>query len=110
MTMVSFSDIPLPSPDVTATAITAGPGGNLWFTESAIRQIVRVSTGGAVNRFPLSSSFSTPSGITAGPDGNLWFTESTSNKIGQITTHFGAITEFDIPTIFTGAEQITAGP
>src|SRR5262245_28898572 len=55
--------------------ITAGPDGNLWFTEGSVRRIGRISLAGVVTEFSTGISGS-PGGITAGPDGNLWFTES----------------------------------
>ncbi len=58
--------------------ITAGPDGNLWFTEG--NNIGRMTPTGAITEFPNGAG-----AITAGPDGNLWFTEVYSNKIGKIT-------------------------
>jgi hypothetical protein len=94
--------------------ITAGPDGNLWFTEPDIwaNRIGRITPAGTVTEFPIPTSGSVPEGITAGPDGNLWFTEgssSSANKIGRITPS-GAITEFPIPTSGSVPTGITAGP
>jgi streptogramin lyase len=55
--------------------ITAGPDGNLWFTEERGNQIGRITPAGTVTEFPIPNGNSQPAGITAGPDGNLWFTE-----------------------------------
>ena len=88
--------------------ITAGPDGNLWFTEAA-SNIGRITTGGTITEFPLSTPANR--GITAGPDGNLWFTERAGNRIGRITTG-GTITEFPLPThsLTSLPEGITVGP
>ena len=73
---------PTPSPsspsasDSRPDGITAGPDGNLWFTEPAPTRSVRSTR----RPTPSPSSPRPPSGrlgITAGPDGNLWFTEDT---------------------------------
>ena len=64
--------------------ITAGPDGNLWFTEIASNNIGRISTAGVITEFAVPTANSQPVGITAGPDGNLWFTEEHGNKIGQL--------------------------
>ena len=61
--------------------ITAGPDGNLWFTEFLGNKIGRITTAGVITEFPIPMPFSGPHDITTGPDGNMWFTES-SNKIG----------------------------
>jgi hypothetical protein len=66
--------------------ITAGPDGNLWFTESRANKIGRITPSGTIDEFPVPTAKSLPFGITAGPDGNLWFTESKANKIGRITS------------------------
>jgi len=67
--------------------ITAGPDGNLWFTESNGNRIGRITPLGVVTEFSAGiTAAANPFGITAGPDGNLWFTESNGNRIGRITT------------------------
>ena len=76
--------------------ITAGPDGNLWFTEGyafgAQTQIGRITPAGATTYYSIPSR-SSEGGITAGPDGNLWFTEYRSSKIGKLTPS-GAFAEF----------------
>src|SRR5262245_53933133 len=64
------------------SGITAGPDGNLWFTESYGLAIGRITPQGVVTEFSASGD---SAGIAAGPDGNLWFTEYYGNKIGRIT-------------------------
>jgi len=74
--------------------ITAGPDGNLWFTESDGDRVGRITPTGAVTEFSAGiSPGSAPQKITAGPDGNLWFTESEGARIGRITPA-GVVTEF----------------
>jgi virginiamycin B lyase len=76
--------------------ITAGPDGNIWFTESGPPdRIGRLSPSGALDEFTVSGDGVDE--ITAGPDGNLWFTVVWSSAIGKITPE-GAITLFPIPT------------
>src|SRR5439155_958422 len=80
--------LPNPAPLNGPRAITAGPDGNLWFTEYYGNRIGRVTPAGVITEFPpLSSptSLGGPDSITVGPDGNLWFTEDSGNKIGRIS-------------------------
>ena len=91
------------------TAITAGPDGNLWFTEEGANKIGRITPSGRITEFPIPTASSGPDGITAGPDGNLWFTEGAANKIGRITPT-GAITEFPIPTAESAPVRDHGGP
>jgi hypothetical protein len=95
-------------------AITAGPDGNLWFTEILGKQIGRITPDGSITEFPLGGPPSSdPNYITAGPDGNLWFTEDTAlpngNQIGRITPD-GSITEWPVRTPNCRPMEITAGP
>jgi virginiamycin B lyase len=104
------TEFPVPTPDSQPTAITAGPDGALWFTESVGNKIGRITTSGAVTEFPVPTPNSQPAAITAGPDGALWFVEAAAGKIGRITTA-GGITEFPIPAPISFApSDITAGP
>jgi hypothetical protein len=103
---VSIIEFPLPNPDSNPGAITAGPDGNVWFTENT--RIGRITPAGVLTEFPIPAP-AIALDITAGPDGNLWFTNgiyNAGNYIGRITPA-GVITEFAIPT---GSEEITAGP
>jgi streptogramin lyase len=104
--------------------ITAGPEGDLWFTERAELEstnIGRITPAGEVTQFPILA-FSEPQGIALGPEGKLWFAEINNpectssppgcrSKVGRIdpTTH--AVAEFS--TGITEGSQpwdIAAGP
>jgi streptogramin lyase len=91
--------------------ITAGPDGNLWFTEYNGNRIGRITPQGVVTEFSTGiSAGARPNGIALGPDGNLWFTETGGNRIGRISPA-GVVTEFSAG-ITGGASLtgITAGP
>ena len=89
------------------SGITAGPDGNLWFTEFAADRIGRITPGGVVTEFSAGiSSVAFPYGNAAGPDGNLWFTENAGGRIGKITP-LGVVTEFsaDVNSPFHPVER-----
>src|SRR5215471_15162298 len=103
-------EFPVPTANSGPFGITAGPDGNLWFTEAGFtlggvtgggHKIGRITTAGSITEFSIPTAGSFPVGITAGPDGNLWFIEALTGNIGRITTT-GVVTEF--PTPFTGFE------
>ena len=79
--------------------ITAGPDGNVWFTEYRHERnaIGRITPDGVITEFRIPTEVAHPLGITTGPDGNLWFTESSftdgKSQIAFITTS-GEISEF----------------
>ena len=80
--MPSASSPALPS----RTRITAGPDGNLWFTEPTRGQIGEINPAThAITEFPILYAKSYPVGITAGPDGNLWFADNGTTSIGLAT-------------------------
>ncbi len=91
--------------------ITAGPDGNLWFTEKGRNRIGRITPLGVVTEFSEGiTALAGLTGITAGPDGNLWFTEIDGNRIGRITPA-GVVTEFSAGiTAEASPTFITAGP
>jgi streptogramin lyase len=91
--------------------ITAGPDGNVWFTEATTDRVGRITPTGFVTEFSTGiTSGSMPIGITAGPDGNLWFTEGSGNRIGRITPS-GSVTEFSTGiTAGSSPADIVAGP
>ena len=108
---VTVNEFPVPTANSAPLAITAGPDGNLWFTEqhgSAIGQIN--PTTHTVTEFPTPSAQSEPIDIIAGPDGNLWFTEQGANNIGMVNPTTHAIAEFPTPTSASGPGDITSGP
>jgi streptogramin lyase len=117
---LGITEYNLPTRNGDPLGITAGPDGNLWFTEEqyGANKIGRITPAGVVTEFQLPGTWTGPLGITAGPDGNLWFTVSQiipdnlipgqTARIGYITPK-GAITEFPAPGNGT-PWSITAGP
>jgi virginiamycin B lyase len=110
LTITEFS---VPTAPSSPVGVTAGPDGNLWFTDSGgTGKIGKVTTTGTFREYVVptvpSAPYSTPYSITAGPDGNLWFTEYDTNKIGKITPA-GTFTEYMIPTLGSLPVGIIAG-
>jgi uncharacterized repeat protein (TIGR01451 family) len=112
--LTTINEFPVPTPNGQPSKLTAGPDGNVWFTESAGNAIGRVTPAGVVTEFPVPTPSSYPEGITTGPDGNLWFVEEgptsglVHSKIGRITPS-GVITEFTIGTFPSSPTSIAAG-
>jgi virginiamycin B lyase len=113
--------IPLPSPPKRyPNTMTAGPDGNLWFTETLsegyVTTIARMTPSGTITgEFSLPSDTDSAEYITTGPDGNLWFIIASSigqdahAKVGRITPQ-GKITVFDLPASVFDAGAIINGP
>lgn len=98
---------------VSVQGITAGPDGDIWFTEDDENtgKAGRITSTGKITEFVLPATNIEPGAITAGPNEALWFTEGTTGKIGRITKA-GQIREFALPGFTVGHEvdYITAGP
>jgi streptogramin lyase len=74
----------IPTPHSLPLSITAGPDGNLWFTENQVNKIGRITPDGVFTEFPLLAGF--PRAIITGPDGLLWFTEGLGGVLGRMNT------------------------
>ena len=91
--------------------ITAGPDGNLWFTEVNGNQIGKITPDGLVKEYSAGiTAKASLHGITVGPDGNIWFAETGTGKIGMITPA-GVVTEYSKGiTADSQPHGITSGP
>ncbi len=76
------------APGTALAAITAGPDGNMYFTDATNNAIGRVPTSGTsladITEFPAPSANAVLRDLVAGPDGNVWFTESGVDKIAKL--------------------------
>ncbi len=108
--VITGSVTEFPSAGSNSEGITAGPDGNLWFTEPGVAQIGRITPTGTITEFPIPRTVADSSAIaiTVGPDHNLWFTEYNNAQIGRMTPT-GSLTEFPV-TPNTKPQAITVGP
>ncbi len=101
----SITEFPVTTPNSQPLGITAGPDGNLWFTEFTAGKIGRITTDGTVTEFPAAGN---PQLITVGSDANLWFPETTANKIGRMTTA-GDFDDFPVIDASPGLVGVATG-
>ena len=57
------------------TGIAVGQDNALWFTESGLDKIGRITTGGTVSEYASPVTGLGLKGIAVAPDGSLWFCE-----------------------------------
>jgi virginiamycin B lyase len=91
-TPAAVTEFPLATATPAPQGITAGPDGNLWYTDPGANKVGRLTPAGAITEFTLPTAASDPRGIAAGPDGALWFAEFGTDRIGRIDPATGAIT------------------
>ena len=100
--------------------MTAGPDGNVWFTEpSDPGRIGFVTPSGAVTELtggttPGLPAGTTPAGIAAGPDGRLWVAQyAFPGELSAVTTG-GSVSQVAVNGVTPGFGRqplgITAGP
>src|SRR5260370_29913156 len=97
-----------------ALRITAGPDGNLWFTDilgpcPGGPKIGRITTAGVVTEYPLPTCVGGGGSIAAGADGALWYSTFDPPIIGRITTS-GVITEYPLGVNRAGPFHFISGP
>ena len=88
--------------------IVKGSDGALWYTNTILPSIGRITTAGKITHY-TDPRLTRPFGIAAGSDGALWFTNGGDpGSIGRITTS-GVLTFFDAPRI-SEPDWIATGP
>lgn len=105
--LYGFKEYKIPTENSHPDSITAGPDGNLWFTESAavfdletfefINHIGRITPKGDITEFPVDCNGCALAEIVEGPDGALYFTveaDFPAIDLGRITTD-GVVTFID---------------
>jgi streptogramin lyase len=77
------TEFPVPSAGGQPFGISAGPDGNVWFTEGGTQKVGRITPSGTVTDYPVTGGVQ-PRDITVGPDNNLWMTDQGANKVFKI--------------------------
>ncbi len=95
---------------ITPQEITAGPDGNLWYTDGGSNVYKMSNSGSIINAY--GTKIQGAQGIVTA-DGALWFTGSESASIGCVTPS-GTIGEFEVPSAKSNPgpdlDAITVGP
>ena len=96
----TFYEYPLPDlprfgGTVSIHGITAGPDGNVWFTDTNGDAVGRITPSGSITEFVEAGLFM-PRGIATGADGNLWVASRTGAVVTRITPD-GTSTNFPVP-------------
>jgi streptogramin lyase len=89
--------------------MTAGPDGNIWFTEFEANKVGRMTPSGELTEFNAPTGSSSLQGITVGSDGNLWIADGGAPVIDRLTPD-GVWTQFQLPAGYGTPAAIAAGP
>lgn len=110
-----ITQFPVPQANARLDGITAGPDGNIWFTEPDLNSVVSVSTSGVFSQPIVLGGFLSllghgPTGITTGPDNNLWLTATADNSIGVLHLPSLSYTGYPLNDTDSTPTLIIAGP
>ncbi len=104
----SATEYCLPGNDRNYGAMTVGPDGNLWFTDSG--KIARITPQGVITEFPVPTpptAIPLP-GIARGPDGNVWYIAGTT--LERISTQGRVVGAVTMPPRVWYITGLTAAP
>src|SRR6266853_1173501 len=94
LNIFTLTDPHTPSCGLTCAGITAGPGGNMWFTQNtSFPQIGRITMSGQTTYFPIQGQGALD--IAWVHDGGIWFTDSDDRRMARISPATGVITYFE---------------
>jgi streptogramin lyase len=94
LNIFSLTDPHIPTCGLTCAGITAGPDGNMWFTQNdSFPQIGRITMSGQITYFPLQGKGATD--IAWVHDGNIWLSDPDDRRIARISPATGVITYFE---------------
>lgn len=103
-----ITEFTVPTPNADLRDIVVGPDGALWFNETGVGKIGRITVDGVISEYNVQEA---NFGLAVGPDHNLWFTAT--DKIGRLTPS-GNLTLFPITMAGSPVETapigIVAGP
>ena len=105
-TLLGITTLPTGS---SVQQLVPGPDGDIWFTDTGLNKIGRITSSGAVTYYDVPTASAGLQGIAPGSDNALWFAESNANKIGRVSLS-GEITEYAIPDSNAHPIGISAGP
>ena len=94
---LSITEFAVPTANSVPWGITAGTDGNMYFTESGVGKVGRITTTGSITEIGLPNSGSRPVGIASDAYGNIWVAEYGCNRVAEICPD-NSIMEYLTPT------------
>jgi virginiamycin B lyase len=93
-------EYPVPTPNTAPNHIIAGPDGNVWFVESNLNQIAKITPQGSITEYPLPVPLGN-STMLLGPNGDFWanLEGAPSGEIVEITTAGNIVQDVSITAV-----------
>jgi streptogramin lyase len=106
----TVTEYPASGSNSVPTAITAVPGGAIWYDGADQPGIDSFASGKSTSYSYTNTQVDGATGITAGPNGNLWFTQKTDNQVGVFNPATNISAQFALPAGSSGPIGIAFGP
>jgi virginiamycin B lyase len=106
----AWAQFTLPSSQAEPFGIALGSDKNVWFAESGVDKIGRITPQGVITEFVLPSGVS-PTSVAKSKSGKIWFTATGAGGrgiVGSISTA-GIVKSYDTPTAASGPFGIAPG-
>ena len=94
---LSITEFAVPTANSVPWGITASTDGNMYFSESGVGKVGRITTSGSITEIGLPNSGSRPVGIAGDAYGNIWVAEYGCNRVAEICPD-NSIMEYLTPT------------
>ena len=94
---LSIREFAVPTANSVPWGITASADGNMYFSESGVGKVGRITTSGSITEIGLPNSGSRPVGIASDAYGNIWVAEYGCNRVAEICSD-NSIMEYLTPT------------
>ena len=104
-----ITEYPASGSNPIPSAITAVPGGSIWYVGSNASGIESFASGTSTAYSYTTTQTDSATAITADANGNLWFTQQSDNQVGVLNPVTGISTEFALPAGSTGPLGIALG-
>ncbi|HET9342974.1 MAG TPA: hypothetical protein VFO25_08685 [Candidatus Eremiobacteraceae bacterium] len=108
----TYNEFTIPTSNSGPSGLTSDQSGVLWFAESNVAKIARMTIGGSFTEYATGLSGSTPLAVAIAGDNSVWYLDSGRNSVGHLTFPGGAPTfvDYGIPTNPSDPAYITLGP
>lgn len=108
----AYSEFTIPTTSSGVVGLTADQSGVLWFAESNVAKITKMTVGGSFTEYPTGLSSSVPVSVAIAGDNTVWYLDSGRNSVGHLTFPGGVPTfvDYGIPTIPSDPGYMVLGP
>lgn len=108
----TYNEFTIPTSNSGPSGLTSDQSGVLWFAESNVAKIAKMTIGGSITEYPTGLTNSAPLAVAIAGDNSVWYLDSGRNSVGHLTFPGGIATfvDFGIPNNPADPASIVLGP